>query len=162
MNENKSRLEKLLDKINLPEDEKERWYNTLSKYEFLLIEKRINTYLIQSKQPQLDEIVSGLESRRLMPDRRNYKEPCSVCDKMFDYDKIEKHEARCSSVRFLRKKTKQLLKRDIPYDFVQKMWKMSEKEFDDFYCTMVEKFIPFEKNPTLKFAYYKILETKED
>lgn len=157
----KCRLEKLLDNLNLSDDEKEQWINTLGKYEFLLIEKRINTCITQSRIPNLKDIVDGLQATHKMPDRRNYKEPCSVCDKMFDYDKIEKHEARCSSIRFLKKKCKKLLNRDIPYDFMQKMWDMSEKEFDDLYCLLVEKFIPFEKNPTLKFAYNKILETKE-
>lgn len=155
------KLEESISKLNLEPLEQEKWLNTLKKYDPIAVSNRITKSLFYSQTPKLENIIAGLETTSIMPDRRNHNVPCSICNKMYNYYEIERHESRCSSIRFLKKKSKEYLNKEIPNDYIQKMWEMNEKEFDDVYCMLIEKFIPYETNKTLLHGYKMILKTRE-
>lgn len=155
-----SKLDNLLDKLNLTVQEKNTWLNTLSKYDYAAIEKRINKSLCLSKEPLLHEIVAGLEKTTALPDRRGWKINCSVCDKMIDYYEVYKHESKCSSIRFIVRKAKELLGKDVPEDYIKNLWEMNDYDFEDTYFFFLDRFISLETNDFQKNLYRGVLNSR--
>lgn len=115
------------------------WYEELKDYNFNDVRNRIKEIMSEDRYqaPTLEYIMRTLikEENKLNWDEMVYF--CSVCKKGFnDTKKLEEHEDRCRSVRYIERQIKRFRWGNVNK---RELYAMSEEEFDERYKILLRK-----------------------
>lgn len=150
---NRLETKQLLDKIqafrqsfNITNSLLDEWYKILEPYRYQDVNKKLDEYFRESSNfgqyPDAYSLVRYLRTEEELQHTSSIQVRCSMCGRLMNYNDLEEHFDRCSSVSYIYINAPKYLNRTFDKS---KLWEMDKSTFDKFYIKFCEEI--FKKMP---------------
>lgn len=118
----------------------EEWTKILIPYRYEDVNKKLDDYFKDAstfgQYPDAYYLTKYLKTEEELNKTVDIQARCSICGKLMDYNDLDKHFDRCSSIDYINTQCKKHLDRTFDK---QKMWEMDDSTFDKFYIKVCEE-----------------------
>ena len=137
----------------------ENWYMEIKEYDspHLFIEA-LRDYANQNAEPPSVINLKTIVDRYNNQEISSYKTTCKFCGRILDNDKLEIHEDRCRSIKYMCSKYQEIYNKVLDKRI---LWELELDEFNKRYDELLKVVLSRVTNPDEKFAlemYFKTME----